>query len=76
MENTLADFPPDQYTIVAYCEACDHSSRVPVEQLPADMTISQLKQSLRCAACGHREAEIRIIYSGSGEFHYGHGRPG
>ena len=76
MDNTLTDFAPDQYTLMAYCESCDHSSRVPVERLPADMTICRLRQSLQCSLCGHRDAEIRIIFTGSGEFHYGDGRPG
>ena len=73
--NTLSDFPPDQYTLMAYCEACDHASRIVVKKLPGDLTVDRLRQSLRCGACGHKGAEIRIIFSGSGEFHYGQGKP-
>ena len=71
MENTLADFPPDEYTIMAFCEACDREARVPVERLPRDLRLSQLRESLRCQECGHRGAEIRILYTAGGEYHYG-----
>lgn len=68
MENTLADFPPEEYTIAAFC---DRQARVPVELLPDDLRIGQLTGSLRCKECEHRGAEFRILFTAGRGFPYG-----
>jgi len=66
--NSLTDFPPDQFTISLFCDACDHSADLDREKVPEGMTIQELRQHLRCSACGSRGCSIRIAYTGAGRF--------
>lgn len=64
--NQLSDFPPDQFTISLFCEACDHRANLDREKVPEDMTVQELRQHLQCSACGSRECSLRIVYTGAG----------
>ena len=66
--NYLSDFPPDQFTISLFCGACDHRADLDREKVPGYMTVQELRQRLRCSACGSRECSIRIAYAGAGGF--------
>ena len=66
--NHLSDFPPEQFTINLFCDACDHRADLDREKVPAGMTIQELRQRLRCSFCGSRECSLRISYSGAGGF--------
>ena len=71
--NSLDDFPPDQFTIWAICNACGHQVALGREGLPEGLVIQDLPGRLRCGSCGRRDCGIRIVYSGAGGFHYGIG---
>lgn len=66
--NRLSDFPPDQFAIALFCESCDHWADLDREKVPEGMIVQELRQHLRCTACGSRECSLRIIYSGAGGF--------
>ena len=68
--NQLSDFPPDQFTISLFCDACDHQADLDREKVPDGMTIQELRQHLRCTECGSRDCSLRIIYSGAGGFRH------
>ena len=70
--NRLADFPADQFTIWAFCDACSHSAMLDRRRIPARVTVQGLGARLRCSACGHRGGSIRIVYTAAGEFRYGY----
>lgn len=72
MSNTLADFPQDQFRILAACVACSHCDWLNRDNLPGEMTIEALRYRLTCQKCGSRQCGIRIVYSGAGEFDYRH----
>ena len=61
MVNTLADFPPDRFDTIAFCNDCDHQGRVPPETLPPDMPMDAFDIQLRCSECGSRNAQVRIV---------------
>ena len=68
--NKLAEFPADQFRILAACEACDHTDWLDRIKLPDDMYIDVLRERVVCQVCGNRDCGIRIVYVGSGEFEY------
>jgi len=68
--NRLSDFPPDEFTIVVFCDSCDHSSDLNREKVPESMTTPEIRQHLRCSECGSRECSLRMIYSGVGGFRH------
>ena len=68
--NQLSDFPPEQFTISLFCEACDHRADLDRKKVPEGMTIQELRLHLRCSACGSRECSLRIIYSWAGGFRH------
>ena len=68
--NQLSDFPPEQFTISLFCDACDHRADLDREKVPEGMTIQELRHHLRCSACGSRECSLRIIYLGAGGFQH------
>lgn len=72
MTNSLADFPPDRFAIVAFC-ACGHQAAIESGGLPADLPMLILQRSLRCAACGGRGASIRIVWTAAGGFKHSGG---
>ena len=69
--NRPDDFPAESFTILAFCDACDHQAPVDRTGLPLGVTIQGLRSRLRCSACGHRGCSIRIAYTGAGGFRYG-----
>lgn len=69
--NPLADFPPESFTILAFCEACGHSAAVDRSRLPPGLNTQSLASRLRCRECGARSATIRVVYTGAGGFHVG-----
>ena len=46
MSNTLAEFPADQFRILAACEACSHADWLNRYNLPGEMTIEALRSRL------------------------------
>ena len=69
--NTLDDFPAEAFTIVAFCDACEHRAALDRSKVPAGVTVQELRGRLRCSSCGSRETSIRIVYTGAGGFHHG-----
>ena len=68
--NTLAEFPADQFRILAACEACDHTAWLDRRKLTDDMSIDALRERVTCQSCGSRECGIRTVHVGSGGFEY------
>jgi hypothetical protein len=71
--NLPAEFPPKQFTLFAFCEACGHSAAIARERIPPGVSVQALPDRLRCGACGTRQASIRLVYTGAGGFQYGGG---
>ena len=69
--NSLDDFPAETFSILAFCNACDHRASLDRTRVPPGITVQPLRGRLRCSACGHRGASIRIVYTGAGGFRYG-----
>jgi hypothetical protein len=44
--NDLSGFPPDQLTIVYFCDACDHRADLDWRKVPDGMTVQELRQHL------------------------------
>lgn len=66
--NHISDFPPEQFSIRLFCDACDHQADLDRTKVPEKMTVQQLPQHLLCTECGGTECSIRIIYTGAGGF--------
>ena len=64
--NTFSDFPPEEFTILAFCDSCGHQSAVDRSSVPEDSVIQELPGRLRCSACGSRDCSIRIVFTGAG----------
>ena len=66
------------FRVYAVCEPCERMIAVDLPLLMSrhgpDMTLDQLRNRVRCAACGVRTQDIRIVYVGpcgsAGRFHY------
>jgi hypothetical protein len=71
VDNILADFPAEAFTIFVHCEACGHRGIVDRAKVPEDMPMQTLHKRLRCSACSSHHVSIRIVYTGAGGFHYG-----
>ncbi len=69
--NTLSDFPPEDFTILAFCESCGHQAAVDRATFPEKQIIQDLPGRLRCSICAARECSIRIVFSGAGEYRGG-----
>jgi hypothetical protein len=69
--NTPDAFPPEQFDLVAFCDACGHSASIDRAKIPPGMTIPELPARLRCSACGRRGCSIRIVYTGAGGYKHG-----
>jgi hypothetical protein len=65
--NTLADFPPDRFAIIAHC-TCGHSGQIDTTVLPPDLPMSVINHALRCSACGGRASGVRIIWTAAGGY--------
>lgn len=68
--NLLPDFPPDEFTIIVFCDSCDHRADLDRDNVPKDMTVQELRRHLRCSDCGSRECSLRITYTGAGGFRH------
>jgi hypothetical protein len=66
--NTPDAFPPERFSLIAFCDACGHSASVERARIPPGLTIPELPARLRCTACGGRSCSIRIAYTGAGGF--------
>jgi rubredoxin len=71
--NLPDEFPRDQFTLFAFCEACGHSAAIARERIPPGVSVQALPDRLRCGVCGVRQASIRVVYTGAGGFQYGGG---
>jgi hypothetical protein len=69
-ENSLNDFPPEIFTVLAFCGACGHQAPLDRARVPAGVSVPGVCQRLRCSACGSRETDLRILYTGAGGFRY------
>lgn len=72
--NTLADFPPESFTLLAFCDRCGHNAPLDRTKIPPNLGVQQIAAHLRCTACGAGEGSIRIVYTGAGGFAHGAGR--
>jgi hypothetical protein len=68
--NTLDDFPPESFTILAFCDACEHRAPLDRAKVPADITVQELRGQLRFSRYGSRETSLRIVYTGAGGFRH------
>ena len=68
--NHLEDFPPETFMVLAFCGACDHQAPLDRARVPASASVSEVCRRLRCSACGSRQTDLRILYTGAGGFHY------
>jgi rubredoxin len=66
--NQLADFPPEQFTILVFCEGCGRQVALDRSKVPPGTGVQDLPRRLRCAVCGTKAAAIRIAYTGAGGF--------
>lgn len=69
--NRLDDFPPESFTLLAFCDACGHRAPVERYRVPIGPTVQALPGRLRCSRCGSRGTSLRIVYTGAGGFRYG-----
>ena len=69
--NTLADFPAERFTLLAFCDTCGRQVTLDHTALPQGLTVNDVRHRLQCSACGSGETSVRIVYSVSGGFHYG-----
>jgi hypothetical protein len=69
--NTLSDFPPEEFTILAFCESCGHQGAVDRAAFPEAQIVQDLPGRLRCSACGARECNFRIVFTGAGGYRHG-----
>ena len=69
-QNALSDFPPESFTVAAFCDSCGHQSRLDRAKVPQGVTVQQISRLLRCSQCGQKTASIRIIYTGAGGFQH------
>jgi hypothetical protein len=47
LENTLDDFPPEQFAFVAFCKGCGHDATVERTPIPPGVSIQRLDRCLR-----------------------------
>jgi ribosomal protein L37E len=74
---TLADLAP-HFELYAVCIACRRMVRLDLyrlmPRLGAIRTIADIRDRVRCRACGRRTHDIRIVYAGpcggARDFHY------
>jgi len=64
--------PPEEFGIRAFCTACDHQAWLDRAALPETLLVRRVTERLRCTVCGSKGAEIRIVYRGAGDFHWGY----
>ena len=69
-DNRLDDFPPETFTVLAFCGTCGHQAPLDRARVPAGVSVQRLRGRLRCSACGSHETQIRILYTGAGGFRY------
>jgi len=69
--NTPDAFPPEQFSLIAFCDACGHSAPIDRGRIPAGQTIQELPARLRCTACDGRDCSIRIVYTRAGGYKHG-----
>jgi hypothetical protein len=64
--NRVADFRSHQFAIRLFRDACGHQAGRDRGTVPEGLTIRDLPQRLRCAACSRRECAMRIGYAAAG----------
>ncbi len=59
------------FRVYALCVPCGRMERVDLEasiaRLGQAATVSDLRERVRCHACGRRTRDVRIVYMGSAE---------
>ena len=68
--NTPDAFPPEQFDLIAFCDACGHSAPIGRARIPPGLTIPELPARLRCTACGGPSRASRLMH-----LHPGSNRP-
>ena len=63
--------PPEEFTILAFCESCGHQPVVDRTAFPEAQIVQELSGRLRFSACGARECSIRNAFSGAGGYRHG-----
>jgi hypothetical protein len=69
--NQVSDFPAEAFTILVFCDACEHRAPLDRAKVPAGVTVQELRGRLRCSRCGSRKTSLRIVYTGAGGFYHG-----
>ncbi len=69
--NTFSDFPPEEFTILAFCESCGHQGVVGRAAFPKKQIVQDLPGRLRCSTCDDRDCSNRIACTGAGGYRYG-----
>jgi len=54
------------------CTHCDHQAWLDRSALSETLLVRRVTERLRCTVCGFKGAEIRIVYTGAGDFHWGY----
>lgn len=70
-DNFLADFPPEDFTLLAFCDACGRQVLAHCGRVRPSVTIQGHRQRLRGSACGSHQIQLRVVYTTSGGFRYG-----
>ena len=68
--NRLEDFLPEAFTVLAFCEACDHQGRPDRTRVSAGVSVQRLGGRRQDPACGLHQTQVRIVYPGAGRFQY------
>ncbi len=71
--NLPADFPPNAFALIAFCETCGHQAILERDRLAPGATVQGLPTRLRYSQCQFRPCTMRIVYIGAGGFHHGGG---
>ena len=63
--NAPADFPPESFALIAFCDACGHQAALARDRLPPGVPVQGLTRRLRCGRCQSRDCSLRIVYTGA-----------
>jgi hypothetical protein len=62
VDNILADFPAEAFTVLVFCDVCGHQAHVAHSNVQ-DGTPARDFPLLRCSVCGIHGEPLRIAYS-------------
>ena len=62
--NAPADFQPESFALIAFCETCGHHATLKRDRLPPGVAVQGLTPRLRCS----RSCSLKIGYTRAGGF--------